>query len=281
MTPLRRALLTLSLTSLTFAGAACQGAMAEDEALVGEASSYLTVAEESGDVGGEASGAESDAEVTSLAEESSALPSIAPESSDVCDLEGRKQRVLARYDADGDGRLGPAERRALKTDLEARVGHPIATRFGLRHRAHVMKRLKWAFDENGDGSLSHEERTALVDALEARCQRVRAAVLAKFDANQDGALDASERQAARAAFEAKVAALKQQVLTKFDHNGNGVLDDGEKLALRDATIAAFKAKRAEVVKTFDVNQDGALDDAEKLALKQAIQRRVAEGRDAE
>ncbi len=281
MKPLRRALLTLSMSALAFSGAACQGAMTEDDAMVGEATSYLTVAEETGDVGAEASGGESDAEVDELAGDASELPSMPEEASGVCDIEGRRQKVLATYDGDGDGKLGPGERVQLKRDLEARVGHPIAARFAIRHRLHVLKRLKWAFDENSDGSLSTDERTAMVDAMEARCLRIRAAVLEKFDANKDGALDAAEKQAAKAALQAKVQALKQAVLTKYDANGNGALDDGERLALRSDRIAAFKAKRAEVVARFDTNGDGRLNDVEKLALKHAIQQRVAEGKDAE
>lgn len=281
MKPLRRALLTLSMSALAFSGAACQGAMAEDDAMVGEATSYLTVAEETGEVGAEASGAETDADVDELAGDASELPSMPEEASGVCDLEGRRQKVLATYDGDGDGKLGPGERGQLKRDLEARIGHPVATRFAIRHRLHVLKRLKWAFDENADGSLSTDERTAMVDAMEARCLRLRAAVLEKFDANKDGALEASEKQAAKAALQAKVQSLKQAVLTKYDANGNGALDDGERLALRSDRIAAFKARRAEVVARFDTNADGRLNDAEKLALKQAIQQRVAEGKDAE
>ncbi len=281
MKPLRCALLTLSMSALAFSGVACQGAMTEDDAMVGEATSYLTVAEETGEVGAEASGAETDADVDELAGDASELPSMPEAASGVCDLEGRRQKVLATYDGDGDGKLGPGERVQLKRDLEARVGHPIAARFAIRHRIHVLKRLKWAFDENSDGSLSTDERTAMVDAMEARCLRLRAAVLEKFDANTDGALDAAEKQAAKAALQAKVQALKQAVLTKYDVNGNGALDDGERLALRSDRIAAFKTKRAEVVARFDTNADGRLNDAEKLALKRAIQQRVAEGKDAE
>lgn len=281
MKPLRRALLTLSLSALTFGGAACQGALSEEEAVVGEATSYLTVAEETGNVASEASGGESDADVEEIVGDASELPSMPEGATGVCDLEGRRQRVIANYDENGDGTLGPAERAQLKRDLEARVGHPFAVRFAARHRVHVMKRVKWVFDENNDGTLSTEERTAMVDALEARCLRIRAAVLERFDADHDGALNDTEKQAAKAALQAKLQALRQQVLAKYDANGNGVLDDGERLAIRADAIAAWKAKRAEVVKAFDTNGDGTLSDAEKLALKHAIQQRIAEGKDAE
>jgi hypothetical protein len=281
MSPLRRALLTLSLAAAGLSGVACQGAMTEDDALVGEASSYLTVADETGDVAAEAAGAESDATVQDLATDSAELPSSPESLGGVCDVEGRRQQVLAKYDENGDGTLGPVERRQLERDLTARVGHPVAVRFAIRHRAHVLARVKWAFDENGDGVLSTDERTAMVDAMEARCLRIRAHLLEKFDANHDGALDASEKQAAKDALKARVQALRQQVLATYDLNTNGVLDDGERAALRDARIAAFKAKRAEVKSQFDANHDGTLDDTELLALKRAIQQRIAEGRDAE
>ncbi|MCA2980101.1 MAG: calcium-binding protein [Myxococcaceae bacterium] len=280
MTSLRRALLTLSLSTLPLSGAACQGSMSDEEALVGEATSSLTVGEETGDLGAEAAAGQSDSALEALATDASELPGVPDDAPGVCDVEGRRRRVLARYDENGDGQLGPAERAQLSRDLSAR-GAPLAARLALRHRAAVMERVRWAFDENADGALSADERTALVDALEARCLRRRAAVVAAFDGDRDGALDVTERQAAKAALQAKVQALRQQVLAKHDANGNGALDDAEKVALRRELVAAWKATRAEVVKRFDANGDGALDDGERLALKRALQQRIAEGRDAE
>lgn len=275
---LRKTLLALSLS---VGAVACQGGqMTEEETLVGEASSALTVAEESGDVTADAVGGETATELTASGDDSAALPQ-APDGDGVCDFGARRARVIARYDANGDGKLGPVEREALRDDLQARVGHPVALRFGLVHRAHVIKRLKWVFDTNLDGSLSADERTAMVDALEARCERIRAQVIERFDANADGSLDATEKQAAKDALVARIQAIRQQVLTQYDANTNGVLDDGERQQLRSDRIAAFQARRAAVVAQFDVNDDGTLDDAEKRALKQAITQRIIEGRDAE
>jgi Ca2+-binding EF-hand superfamily protein len=277
MKNLLKTLLTLSLTALP----ACQGpAMTEEETLVGEASAALTVADESGDVTADAVGGEDPAMLAASGDESALLPQ-SPEGDGVCDLGARRQRVLARYDANGDGRLGPVERNALRDDLQARTGHPIALRFGVMHRAHVIKRLKWVFDADLDGALSSDERTAMLDALEARCQRIRANVLARFDVNADGALDATEKQAAKDALVARVQARRAQVLTQYDVNGNGVLDEGERTQLRADRIAAFQARRATVVAQFDVNDDGTLDATERTALKQAIAQRIFEGRDAE
>lgn len=279
MNALRKTLLTLSLTAASLGGLACgREPMTEDQTVVGEASSALELADESGDVTADAVGGETELVSATSADESAALPELSSDADGVCDVQGRRQRVLARYDANGNGQLEGPELQALRSDLADRS---FATRLGVAHRRHVLRRLHWVFDENGDGQLSNDERTALVDALEARCERIKAQVLARFDANADGQLDEAERQAAKDALRARIETFRANVLSHYDANGNGVLDDGERAALRDDRIAAFRARRAELVAQFDANGDGSLGDAEKLALKRAIQQRIIDGRDAE
>jgi Ca2+-binding EF-hand superfamily protein len=281
MRPLRTALFTLSLSTLALGSLGCQsGTLTPTEALVGSAASALTVAEESGDVTADAVGAESPTALADQADLSASVPSAPSDAIGVCDLDAQRQRVLARYDADGNGVLDATELRALSEDVEARVGSPLAVRFGLGFRAHVVRRLHWLFDENGDGTLSSDERTAMVDALEARCVRIRAQVLATFDANGNGVLDPSERQAARDAVRARLEAARAAVLTKYDLDGDGVLEPVERLALRADRVAAFLVHRAAVIAEFDANHDGTLDAAEVKALKQALITRLIEGRDA-
>lgn len=274
----RHTLLTLSLTVVSVG---CQGPLTEEEALVGEAGAAITVAQETGDVTADAAGAEDEAEVTSNGDAAAELPSAPDDSTGVCDFTAHRARVLARYDANGNGRLDPAERKGLKDDVHARGNHLFAQRFGLGHRVHVMKRLRWVFDVDADGSLSSDERTAMVDALEARCQRLHAKIVARFDVNADGKLDEAEKQAARAAWQARIDAARQEILGRYDTNGNGTLEGEERKNFRAARIAAFVARRAEVVARFDANHDGSLDAAEKLALKQSIIQRIIEGRDEE
>jgi hypothetical protein len=281
MNPLRHTLLSLSLLAVASSTAGCQGAMSEEDQDLGEASSYLTLSEETGEAAGDSVALESPETLTSSAEDTAALPELPADADGVCDLRGARQRVLARYDDNGNGQLDPAERVALRRDLVAMSSRPMAARFVLRHRAAVMTRVRWAFDENGDGVLSSDERTALVDALQARCERRRAELLSRFDANGDGTLDATERAAVKAALVAKVQAQRQALLARYDANGNGVLDDGERVALRNDLVAAWQAKRAQVVTQFDANGNGALDAGERMTLKQALQQRIAEGRDAD
>ncbi|MFT3711710.1 MAG: calcium-binding protein [Archangium sp.] len=278
---MKKMLLQSLLAAVAFSGLACnQPQMTEDETVVGEASSALSVAEESGDVTADVAGGETELSLTADADDSAVLPAeMASDADGVCDLQGRKARVLARYDANGNGQLDRPELAALRADLIDRGG--FAARFAIAHRRHVLRRLAWVFDDNGDGQLSADERTALIDALQARCERIKANVIARFDANGDGSLDQTERQAAKDALRARLEQERQRILTAYDVNQNGVLDEGERLQLRSDRIAAFRTRKAEVVAHFDANGDGSLDDAEKLALRQAIQQRIIEGRDAE
>lgn len=273
---------TLLSLSLAVAGLGCNAPapMTEEQGAVSEASSALSIAEESGDVTADVSGGETEIALAADAEESSVLPEEAPADVDgVCDLQGRRQRILNRYDANGNGQLDRPELAALRADLVDRGG--FAARFAIAHRRHVLRRLAWVFDDNGDGQLSSDERTALIDALEARCERIKANVVTRFDANGDGQLDETERQAAKDALRARLQAERARILSAYDANQNGVLDEGERLQLRQDRVAAFRARRAAVIAQFDANGDGSLDDAEKLALRQAIQQRIIDGRDAE
>ncbi|MFT6181607.1 MAG: DnaJ-domain-containing protein 1 [Akkermansiaceae bacterium] len=84
--------------------------------------------------------------------------------------------VLAKFDADKDGKLNAEER---KTAMEAR-------------KAEMMKK----FDKDGDGKLNEEERKA---AGEAR----KAEMMKKFDKDGDGNLSDDEKAAMRKAMPAR------------------------------------------------------------------------------
>jgi Ca2+-binding EF-hand superfamily protein len=279
---LHRRLMSAALTtSLALAGVGCNGAMRDEELALGEAASFITASEEGGEIGADAVALADGAQLSALAEEQAALSTEVPESvGDVCDLAARRERVLAAYDTDKDGRLDRAELRALREDLAPGVR---ARFFGLgwRVRMWAFSRVRWAFDENGDHALSDEERSALVDAMTARCERLRTAVLETFDANGDGTLDEAERQAARDAFRAKLLARRQEVLDTYDANRSGTLEQDEREALRADRLQAAKARRAALMEHYDTNGDGRLSAEEALPLRKAIQDRIRNGEDAE
>lgn len=86
-----------------------------------------------------------------------------------------RQRLIKKFDTDGDGKLNDTERAAASAQWKQ--NHPD---------------LFAKIDRNGDGNLSIEERKAARTII-------RQHMLAKFDANGDGKLDDQERKAARAA----------------------------------------------------------------------------------
>ena len=85
--------------------------------------------------------------------------------------------VLEKFDKDGDGKLSPPERTAMKEE----------------RRAKMLKK----FDTDGDGKLSDDERTVMREKIKA----VREAHLAKYDADKDGKLNPDEMKAAHDAGE--------------------------------------------------------------------------------
>ncbi len=274
MSPLKTSKVAVVAVSLSLS--ACQGALSPTELAVDEAAAALTVAEEGSELSEEAAVAEGPAEGALDADERAALPS-AEAAPGVCDFEGRRAQVLARYDANGNQRLDPAERQTLRSELAP--GDRLLARFALPFRARALPRLHWVFDADSDRQLSDDERTALVDALEARCERVRARVLATFDENGDGALNDAEKDAARAAARARLAAARSQLLARYDANANGQLDPAERAQLKADLEARWQAKQGQLLARYDVNGDGRLSAQEAAPLKAAVAQRIAEGRE--
>lgn len=276
---MKRLLAVVAGAVLAVGGTGCGGVDASDEDVVGEAAAALSVDEESGDVAPEAV-VDAEVDVDATADEDVASTDGDAPSFDVCDFQARRQAVLAKYDADGNGKIDKTEAQAIKTDL-GQGRHPLlnAAINRVRHRAFL--RVRWAFDEDGDKVLDETERANLVAAMEARCDRLRQQVLDKFDADQDGKLSAAERTAAREAAQARFQAKRAQVLAKYDANSNGKLELTERAQLRTDLRAAWMARKQAAVAKYDTDQDGKLSQAEALVLKQDIQKRIAEGADAE
>ncbi|WP_163994454.1 calcium-binding protein [Pyxidicoccus caerfyrddinensis] len=280
----RRLLAAALCFTLPLGLVACGKDAVEEDLAVGEAAAFLTASEEGGDIGGEAVADADTSTMQSMATEDVDTVNQEPtDEGNLCDFSARRQEVLEKYDADGDGTLSRAELAELRADLGERrdTVRPRLAQLRQRARNWAFWRVRWAFDEDGSGSLSAEERTALVNAMEARCERLRDERLEKFDANDDGKLDESERLAARQAVRARWQQKRQALLAQYDTNGNGVLEDGERLALRQDRVAAAQARRATLMATYDTNGDGTLSTAEALPLREEIQRRIIEGRDAE
>lgn len=271
-----------TLTLVITLGAFACGPVDDDQAVIDEAAAYLgeAEAEDSDDLSADAAGGMLEQEVDQLADEAAEDlpdPTVEPEAG-ACDLGALRQRVIATYDADGNGTLDASERAQIRQDLgDMRQGRPRLFQAARRIRRHAWHAVRWAFDVNHDGVLDDAERAELVAAAEQRCEARRQRVLDNFDANGDGTLDDSERAAARAARRARVQQRFQDILAAHDTNGDGVLDQTEREALRAAVRAEFRSRRQAVKTQFDLDGNGVLDAAERDALKAAIRQAFADG----
>ena len=91
-----------------------------------------------------------------------------------------REKVLAKFDADKDGKLSDAEKAAAKAACKERFAEK-----------------KAQFDADQDGKLSETERAAARTAISARIKEKHPELFAKIDANGDGSLSQEECQAAR------------------------------------------------------------------------------------
>lgn len=94
------------------------------------------------------------------------------------------EKMIERFDADGDGHLNEAERQAMDEAMlkhRDRRGGPSRP-----SREEIMKR----FDADGDGVLSEVER----EAMRTERERIREENSKRFDADGDGQLSEAERK---------------------------------------------------------------------------------------
>jgi hypothetical protein len=97
-----------------------------------------------------------------------------------------KDRILEKFDADGDGQLNEEERAAAKDAIK-------------EHRGERRDKIKDRIDTDGDGEISDEERRAAWKAFKAKHPKLFAKLLEKFDADGNGKLEGEEREEARKA----------------------------------------------------------------------------------
>lgn len=186
-----------------------------------------------------------------------------------CSLDGFRDQVVERYDADDSGDLSPEEIAALRLEFSDR---PLRRHRFARHFRRA--RLRWIYDEDESGNLDPDERAALRDDLEQRCFNRQAWLLESYDADESGDLDEDELAEARADLRARRAARRQAILDEFDVDEDGSLDPAERRAAAEARRQRIAERRARIRDEFDVDDSGDLDADERAALREALQARV-------
>lgn len=194
-----------------------------------------------------------------------------------------KQRLLQKYDTNGDGNLTGDELQKARADLGKNLG-------GLPGPAGAaFDEIKKKFDVDGDGELNAQEQAAAMTAFqkargaggpgaagvgaagggaggfsggatggaegEGGKTRGRAAMIKQFDKDGDGKLNEEEKAAAQKALKERLGKgkgkakgdgdVKGALLKKFDADGDGKLSDEEKAAARDEAEEKRGAGRPE------------------------------------
>jgi len=173
-----------------------------------------------------------------------------------------RQRLLATYDANKDGKLAGAERDQANRALAAgRLPRAKAAARGRGFWELDPEAIK-QHDADGDGQLSRDERRAM---WQARASERRAEMLRKYDADKDGTLGDEER---KAAFDEMRDRWR---LRRFDRNDDGKLDEAESAAAQEADTRSeqrrreFAQMRDDMTKKHDANGDGKLTGEERQA----------------
>lgn len=135
----------------------------------------------------------------------------------------RKEGMLKRFDADGDGKLNDTEKAAMETAMKERMDemkekHP-----------ELFKRL----DQDGDGKLSPEEMRRAHGLRQDGPQvgRRKDELTQRFDTDGDGTLSESEKSAMKAHF-VEMKEKHPEIFKKIDKNGDGTISIEEMRAHR-------------------------------------------------
>ncbi|MBE3100635.1 MAG: hypothetical protein IMZ44_26255 [Planctomycetes bacterium] len=170
-----------------------------------------------------------------------------------------RERVMKRFDTDGDGKLSAAERAALGEAAKARFGDRAG---GLLQR----------FDAGDDAALNEESareafRQRVIARLREIRDKVRAKVLEKFDTDGDGKLGETERAAFLEAARKRFGDKAETFVQKHDTDNDARLNDPEWAAAVQDLRSGIRSRIIAFIKQHDTDGDGQLDAQERESLK--------------
>ena len=176
----------------------------------------------------------------------------------------QKDEFMAKYDTDGDGELSAQERAEIQKERGAAVRETIEA-WKLRD-----------FDRDGDGKISEAEE-AEAKAYGKKFQQVGKDMEVMFnDLNGDGQVTAEERKAARAEWEKAGWRMLVKAAKYMDTDGDGQISMAERTGFTQRAIVATLNWVEKFSMSFDANRDGRLDDKERDELLGGFRRNMKE-----
>jgi hypothetical protein len=173
------------------------------------------------------------------------------------------QSLLAKYDANKDGRLSATEREVIRIDrLQPKTGERSGRR-SFRYPDTVVAR----FDKDDDNELDGEEFAAAREWVDKRFKEINA----EYDADKDGRLNTAER----AALSKQIEAGKFEDigwLTRFLIRSRGDRDDRSRDMRRDKG----EQSRGGILRKSDKNRDGRLSEEELTTARESLKKFEAE-----
>ena len=172
--------------------------------------------------------------------------------------------LLAKYDANKDGRLDTAEREIIRTDRLRPQSRERSPRRQFRYPDEVVAR----FDRNDDNELEGEEFDAARQWVDKRFKEINA----EYDADKDGRLNTAERAALSKQIEGgkfKEMGWLTRYLVRSPRSSRGDRN-------RDMRERESGQSRGGILRRSDKDGDGRLSEGELTAARAALKQFEAE-----
>lgn len=170
-----------------------------------------------------------------------------------------QERLVERFDANGDGRLSETELETARTEMDRRRGGRRGEG-GAAGRMGGGRQMMARFDADGDGKLSETER--------AEARKFRAEMMSRHDADGDGKLSREEMRAARQ----RMGMPADKPAGRGPQNGADVLRSEKRV---DGQPKG-RPNREAMIERFDADGDGELAPEELDQARAEMARRRAQ-----